>query len=213
MMSRRARGSSLLALLLFPVAGCESRNLLGVLAADDYTQGTYTQMGHLPDQAALAVAGSEGISTFEETTGLRTARLVTAPVGDLSWSGGKLAALRTTVNRFADVLLFDQLSMPPDSRVVPNQVQSFAVGLSPDASVLAIGEDLGHVARMLLSDGSELTPTLGPDARDPVHSVQISPDGVYIAGASSDMVRIWRSSDAALVTHLSGTNVPIAFCA
>ncbi len=88
--------------------------------------------------------------------------------------------------------------------------QIFSFALATDGQVLFVGG--AWLRHFRVSDGTEILPPIH-DGRNggAADTLQVSPDGRYLAAAVGDGVRIWRLTDATAVVTLPGEATFLAF--
>jgi WD40 repeat protein len=182
--------------------GCLADNRLGL--QPDGGDGSppvvyYFALTYSPARGRLTVAGDGGLMTFDPVTG---AKLKTVDPG-----GGLAVITReagdvTAAAQLGNLWLFDPTGKL--QRNIKHAYQVYSLALSPDGAVVYSGSIDGKVRRFRTTDGAPITPALGPDSQDFVNDVAVSSDGLYVAAAEQEGVRVWRTVDGAPILHIPG---------
>ncbi|MCG6925739.1 MAG: hypothetical protein LJF30_10550, partial [Acidobacteria bacterium] len=170
------------------------RGFQGVRVAPDgsvYVGGTGTGWGGVH---RLTLPDSPGGTVRREVvydTGAGSARFELTPDGRhlLAWGTRKPGEL----NRFNELVFFD-LEEGTSRRITTHGSEPYYGALDPSGRIVVSGGEDG-VVRVGPATGEE--PHLLFGHTGPVQTVAVSPDGRWIASASSDGVRLWPMPDVA----------------
>ena len=159
----------------------------------------YFALAYSPARGRLTVAGDGGLMMFDPVTG---AKLKTVDPG-----GGLAVVAReagdvTAAAQLENLWLFDPMGKL--QRNIKHAYQVFSLALSPDGSVVYSGSIDGKVRRFRTADGAAITPAFGPDSQGFVNDVAVSSDGLYVAAAAMEGVRVWRTADGAPILEIPG---------
>jgi WD40 repeat protein len=159
----------------------------------------YYSLSYSSEHNRLAVSGNGGVMLFDPMTGskLRTIDPGTGFAALVRQGGNLMAAVH-----LENLWLFDGAGAL--QRTIPHPYQVFSLAMSADGSVLVSGDIAGRVRRFRTGDGSEILPALAPNSEDFVSDVDVAADGLHVAVALKEGVRIWRMVDGALVTTIPG---------
>jgi WD40 repeat protein len=167
---------------------------------------SYESLSYSAKADVLAVAGSGGIILFDASSGakLRTVDPGRGYASLVAQGTGVLAA-----SLLGDLWLLDPAGAETHHLQLENQVYTLA--LSSDASVVVSGGIDGAVRRFQTADGLEVGPALLPVSHDYVNQVQVSPDGLYVAAATSEGAHVWSTADGTLAADIAGRALTLAF--
>jgi WD40 repeat protein len=167
---------------------------------------SYNSLSYSSKADVLAVAGSGGVMLFDATTGAKR-KTVDPGRGYASQVAQGTGVLATSL--LGDLWLLDPAGAEMHHLQLLNQVYTLA--LSSDESVVVSGGIDGAVHRFQTADGLEVGPALLPVSQDFVNQVQISPDGLYVAAATSEGAHVWSTADGTLVADIAGRAATLAF--
>ena len=161
----------------------------------------YYSLSFSSEHNRLAVSGDGGVMLFDPMTGskIRTIDPGTGYAALVRQGGNLMSAAH-----LGNLWLFDGTGAL--QRTIPHPYQVYSMAMSADGSVLVSGDIAGRVRRFRTGDGSEILPALAPNSGDFVNDVDIAADGLHVAAAVEEGVRIWRMVDGALVT-----TIPVSF--
>jgi WD40 repeat protein len=167
---------------------------------------SYESLSYSAKADVLAVAGSGGITLFDASSGLKR-RTLDPGRGYASLVAQGSGVLATSL--LGDLWLLDPAGAETHHLQLENQVYSLA--LSSDESVVVSGGIDGAVRRFQTADGLEIGPALLPVSHDYVNQVQVSPDGLYVAAATSEGAHVWSTADGTLAADIAGRALTLAF--
>jgi WD40 repeat protein len=157
----------------------------------------YMALAYAPAHGRITVAGDGGLIMFDPQTG-RKLKTVDPGIG-----------LAVIVREAGDVMAGVQLGnlwiFDSDGKLqrnIKHDDQVYSLALSPDGSVVYSGGVDGKVRRFDTATGAEIKPALGPESQDFVNDLSVSADGLYVAAAEKEGVRVWRTTDGAPVVQL-----------
>jgi WD40 repeat protein len=159
----------------------------------------YYSLSFSSEHNRLAISGDGGVMLFDPTTGskLRTIDPGTGHAALVRQGGNLLAAVH-----LENLWLFDGAGAL--QRNIRHPYQVYSLGMSADGSVVVSGDIAGRIRRFRTADGSEILPALAPNSSDFVNDVNVAADGLHVAAAMKEGVRIWQMVDGALVTTIPG---------
>jgi len=144
---------------------------------------TMGQIAYTPDGSTLVAAPYDGLTPWDTATWIKLDRLPG------SKGSGTMAIAPDGVTLAAaigDTVGFWNL-VSGESRVFPSGQRITALAFSPDSSALAVGGD--KLTLWKVSDGSVQNTIAG---QKDIQGLAFSPDGLVLAAASSDGVRLWK---------------------
>ncbi len=191
---------------------CVADNMLGVDtgkpdAGSDGPLVQYTALSYDSTNDQLVVGAVGGLKFFDATDGHKLQE-VDFDLG-LTLVARRAGGMVTAIDS-QTVWIFDDDGNVP--RTIPQPVGQFAADLALDGSLIAIGDIAGRVHLFHTQTGAEIAWPAWPEAEGSIiNSARFSPDGVYLAAASSSAIRIWRVFDGSLVTEILGSSGSMAF--